>query len=128
MFFRLCSPPSTKLAATLPCTCRQASSEIEMPPGSAIPSIRAAMLTPSPGMAGEQQAMLVHQAIDALAIDGSFASGSPLALEERGDPPVAVGGARVDQAPDIGGELDIARTGLGPALGASAIVALDDVR
>ena len=32
MFLRLCSPASTKLAATLPCTCRQASSEIEMPP------------------------------------------------------------------------------------------------
>ena len=28
MFFKLCSPASTKLAATLPCTCRQASSEI----------------------------------------------------------------------------------------------------
>ena len=57
MFFRLCSPASTKLAATLPCTCRQASSEIEMPPGSAMPSIRAAMLTPSPKISSPSMMM-----------------------------------------------------------------------
>src|SRR5262249_22709702 len=38
------------MAATLPCTCRHTSSEIEMPLGSAIPSSRAATLTPSPKM------------------------------------------------------------------------------
>ena len=38
----------TKCQATLPCTCRQTSSEIETPPGCAMLSIRAAMLTPSP--------------------------------------------------------------------------------
>jgi hypothetical protein len=48
MFFNVCSPISTKLTATLPYTCRHASSEIEMPPGSAIPSSLAAIMTPSP--------------------------------------------------------------------------------
>jgi hypothetical protein len=34
--------------------------------------------------------------------------GSPLALEERGDPPVAIGWPLVDEATDIGGQFDIA--------------------
>jgi hypothetical protein len=36
------------------------------------------------------------------------AGGSPLALEERGDPPVAIGWPLVDEATDIGGQFDIA--------------------
>ena len=50
MFLRLCSPISAKSAATLPRTCRKASTEMQMPPGSAMPSRRAAILTPSPMM------------------------------------------------------------------------------
>jgi hypothetical protein len=37
-----------------------------------------------------------------------LAGGSPLALEERGDPPVAIGWPLVDEATDIGGQFDIA--------------------
>src|SRR6516225_1276544 len=38
MFFRLCSPRSANSASTLPRTCRKASSETQIPPGSAMPS------------------------------------------------------------------------------------------
>ena len=48
MFFKVCSPMSSNAISTLPRTCRWASSEMQTPPGSAIPSSRAAMLTPSP--------------------------------------------------------------------------------
>ena len=48
MFFTRCSPWSSKLAATLPRTAPRTASEIVMPPGSASPSRRAAMFTPSP--------------------------------------------------------------------------------
>jgi hypothetical protein len=37
-----------------------------------------------------------------------LAGGSPLALEERGDPPVAIDWPLVDEATDIGGQFDIA--------------------
>jgi hypothetical protein len=40
--------------------------------------------------------MLLHQPIDALAVDGSLAGGPPLAFEERGDPPVAVDAASTE--------------------------------
>ena len=68
---------------------------------------------------GEQQAVLLHQPVDALGVDRGQTVGSPLALEERGDPPVPVGRPRVDQAADRGGELDIAGAGL--AARASAV-------
>jgi hypothetical protein len=42
--------------------------------------------------------VLLHQAEDALGVDGLASGGSPLALEERGDPPVAIGGPLVDEA------------------------------
>ena len=48
MFFRICVPMSSKATSTLPRICRWASSDMQMPPGSEIPSRRAAMLTPSP--------------------------------------------------------------------------------
>jgi hypothetical protein len=35
-----------------------------------------------------------------------LAGGSPLALEERGDPPVAIGWPLVDEATDIGGHAE----------------------
>ena len=57
MFFRLCSPRSTKFSFTLSRTCSQASSERQMPPGSAMPSIRAAILTPSPRMSSPSMMM-----------------------------------------------------------------------
>ena len=72
---------------------------------------------PPSGMAGQQQTMLAHQPIDALGVDRGEPDGSPLALEERGDPPVAIGRALIDQAADLGGELDIARPGLRPRRG-----------
>ena len=46
--------------------------------------------SPAPGMAFEQKTMLLHQPVHALGIDRGRTIGSPLALEERGDPPVAV--------------------------------------
>ena len=48
MFFSACSPPSRNSVSILPRTWRKASSEMQMPPGSAMPSRRAARLTPSP--------------------------------------------------------------------------------
>ena len=71
---------------------------------------------PASGMAFQQEAVLLHQPIDALGVDRGQTVGSPLALEERGDPPVPVGRSRVDQAADLGGELDIAVARLRPAL------------
>jgi hypothetical protein len=41
---------SSNAMSSLPRTCRYASSEIQIPPGSAIPSSRAAIFTPSPKM------------------------------------------------------------------------------
>ena len=49
----------------------------------------------------EHQATLLHQPADTLGVDQSQTIGSPLALEERGDPPIAVRRALVDQAPNI---------------------------
>jgi len=46
--------------------------------------------------------VLLHQAEDALGVDGLASGGSPLALEERGDPPIAIGGPLVDEAADVG--------------------------
>jgi len=51
----------------------------------------------SAGIALQQQSVLLHQAEDALGVDGLASGGSPLALEERGDPPVAIGGPLVDE-------------------------------
>ena len=48
MFFSRLSPRSAKLSGILSRTCRQASSDRQIPPGSLIPSSRAAILTPSP--------------------------------------------------------------------------------
>jgi hypothetical protein len=36
------------------------------------------------GVPGKQQAVLLHQPVDPLGVDGIEAGGSPLALEERG--------------------------------------------
>ena len=44
-----------------------------------------------PGMPGQEKPVLLHQPVDPLGIDGIEAGGSPLALEERGDPPVSIG-------------------------------------
>lgn len=41
-------------------------------------------------MPSQQQRVLFHQPIDTLGVDGIAAGGSPLALEDRGDPPVSV--------------------------------------
>jgi hypothetical protein len=52
---------------------------------------------PASGVAFEQKAMLLHQPVDALGIDRGQTVGSPLALEERGDPPVPVCRTLVDK-------------------------------
>jgi hypothetical protein len=41
-------------------------------------------------MPGQQQAVLLQQPINPLGVDGIEAGGSPLALEERRDPPVSI--------------------------------------
>ena len=51
-------------------------------------------------MTFKQQTVLFHQPIDALGVDWGLTGGLPLALEERGDPPVPVGWSLVDKAVD----------------------------
>src|SRR5262245_28806006 len=63
----------------------------------------------APCMPGQQQAAFLHQPVDALGVDRIVAGGSPLALEERGDPPVSVAWPGVHKAPDIASELLPAR-------------------
>src|SRR6266508_2139618 len=54
MFLTACSPRSSYLGASLVLTCSYTVPEMQMPPASARPSRRAAILTPSP------RAMLMH--------------------------------------------------------------------
>src|SRR4051794_18835122 len=61
-----------------------------------------------------------------LAIDGLASGGSALALEERGDPPVAIGGPLVDEVADVGNQIE-AGTALRTALRPRAISPFDDV-
>src|SRR5216683_875691 len=80
------------------------------------------------GVPGQQQAMPPHQPIDPLGVDRGQTVGSPLALEERGDPPVPVGWSRVDEAADVGGQLKVAITVLRSAFRPHTLDALGDVR
>ena len=79
----------------------------------------------SAGIALQQQSVLLHQAEDALGVDGLASGGSPLALEERGDPPVAIGGPLVDEAADVGNQIEVASTVLRSALRARAVAPFD---
>ena len=74
----------------------------------------------SSGMPGQQQAVLLHQSVDPLGVNGIEAGGSPLALEERGDPPVSIAWPGVHQAPDFGCEFPISGAALGTTLAAFA--------
>src|SRR5205085_4915803 len=76
---------------------------------------------PASGMAFEQETVLLHQSVDALGVDRGQTVGSPLALEERGDPPVPIGWPRVDKGTDRTGELNIARSLLRPATSSAAL-------
>src|SRR5579863_7670749 len=69
-----------------------------------------------PGMPGQQQPVLLHQSVDPLGVDGIEAGGSPLALEERGDPPVPIARPAIDQASNIGREFCVSSAVLGTAL------------
>ena len=60
-------------------------------------------------------------------VDRVLAGGSPLALEERADPPVAIGWPLVDEATDIGGQFDIAGPDLWSPCRASALLTFDDI-
>src|SRR5690348_1795083 len=71
--------------------------------------------------------MLLHQAVDTLGIDRRVARGSPLALDERGDPPVAVGRPGVHEAADFGSERKVAVACLWSALRTRAFEAFGDV-
>ena len=64
------------------------------------------------------------KAIDPFRVDPVLAGGSPFALEERGDPPVAVGWPLVEEATDIGGQFDIARPDLWSPCRASSLLTL----
>src|SRR5438046_3111246 len=79
-------------------------------------------------MPGQQQSVPLHQPVDALGVDRGQTVGSPLALEERGDPPVPVGRARVDEPPDLGDKFKIAIADLRPTPEAGAVDALGNVR
>src|SRR6516164_2847123 len=68
-------------------------------------------------MAFEQEAVLLHQPVDALGVDRGQAVGSPLALEERGDPTVAVSRALIDQTSDAGAQFQVARRSCVPRFG-----------
>lgn len=81
----------------------------------------------APCMPGQQQAALLHQSVDALGVDRVVAGGSPLALEERGDPPVSIAWAAIHQATDIRRELRIPGAGLGSALRTLATRSLNQV-
>jgi hypothetical protein len=61
------------------------------------------------GVALQEQPVFAHQTIDPLGIHMLLAGRSPLALEERGDPPIAVGRPLVDESTNIGGQFHIAR-------------------
>ncbi len=56
----------------------------------------------------EVRAVLLHQSIHALGSDRSTVFGTPPALNEGGDPTVAVGGTLVDKTADLGGQFEIA--------------------
>jgi hypothetical protein len=58
-------------------------------------------------MAFEQEALLLHQPVQPLDNDRGRTGGSPLALEERGDPPVSIGRSLIDKATDRAGEVGI---------------------
>src|SRR5205823_8387100 len=79
-------------------------------------------------MPGQQQCVPLHQPVDALGVDWGQTVGSPLALEERGDPPVPVGRSRVDKAADSGCHFKIAVPGLRSAFRTRALDPLGDVR
>ena len=81
----------------------------------------------SSGMPGQQQVVLLHQPVDPLGIDGIEAGGSPLALEERGDPPVPIAWPGVHQAPDFGCEFPISGAALGTTLAAFASCSLNQI-
>src|SRR5205823_3813078 len=84
--------------------------------------------TAASGMPGQQQCVSLHQSVDALGVDRGQTVGSPLALEERGDPPVPIGWPRVDKATDLTGELNIARSLLRPATSSGALAPFDHIR
>src|SRR5689334_8345890 len=71
--------------------------------------------------------MFIHQAVDALGIDRPVAGGSPLAPDERGDPPIAVGRPGIDEAADFGSERKVAVACLRSALRAYAFDAFGDI-
>src|SRR5207237_10403214 len=82
--------------------------------------------TSASGMPGQQQAVPLHQPVDALGVDRGQTIGSPLALEGRGDPAVLVGRPCVDKTADRGRQFTIAITGLRPTLPAHAPDTLHD--
>ncbi len=53
---------------------------------------------PATGVADQQQTMLSHTPVDPLRVDGRVAVGSPLALDEHGDPTAVGGRALIGQA------------------------------
>jgi len=83
---------------------------------------------PPADVLGQQQAVLLHQPIDTLGVDQCRPVGSPLALEERGDPPVPVARPRIDQALDCGRQFKFVIAGLRSAFRPYVLDALGDVR
>jgi hypothetical protein len=61
-------------------------------------------------------------------VDRGHTVGSPLALEECGDPPVPVSWSRVDKSANIGRQFQVAVAGLRSAFRPHALGALGDVR
>jgi hypothetical protein len=80
------------------------------------------------GMSLQKQPMLLHQPIDALGVDRFLPGGSPLAFEERGDPPIAIARPLIDQSADVRSKLDVADPVLGAAPRTRGLLSLDDVR
>jgi hypothetical protein len=71
----------------------------------------AALIRSLPGMG---QTVLLHEPVDPLRVDRCAPVGSPLALDERGNPTIAVGRALIGQPAYLGGKFQVACTGRGP--------------
>ena len=79
------------------------------------------------GMPLQQQAVQLHQPVDALVIDRGGALGRQVAVQQRGDPPVAVGRPRLDQPPHQRQYRRVLRFVIAPTRLRSALQPLDQV-
>ena len=46
----------------------------------------------------QQHRVVAHDAMNPFGVDGRLIGGSPFAIEERGDPPIAIGGPGINKS------------------------------